>query len=691
MLQPGPDSPTELAALLAERERREVLVRAERDVLEKIARGAELHDTLTAIVELVEEQTAGALASILLLDDEGHLHVVAAPSLPDSYNRGVEGVAIGPKVGSCGTAAYRKETVVCRDIAHDPLWLDFRDRALSPGLAASWSTPLLGGDGRVLGTLAHYYHTPQDPTPHDLHLSAIARHLAEIAIERKQVDTALERRVEEHTAALRAKEALLRAVVDHTPDMIFVKDLAGRYLLINQAGATAVGLPIAQITGRLVEEVLPAATARTIRESEARVLAEGGVHTIKECLEIGGKERILLVTKFPWLSATGEVLGLVGISRDMTAQLQHERLLTAAQDLAHLGSWEWDVARNEVRWSEELYRIYGQDPASYGATFEAFLACIRADERERVRRGIQEAIASHGAYDMEVHIVRPSGEERALILGGRVDVNEAGKPTRVWGICLDITERKRAEQEVRQLNATLEKRVAERTRQVEAANRELEAFSYSVSHDLRAPLRAIDGFSRILHDEHADQLDAVGREYMCRMRAASQRMGQLIDDMLELSRLTRGALRQDEVDLSAIARAIVDELQAQEPTRAVEVSIAPGLVVEGDARLLRVALENLLNNAWKFTSQHPQAHIAFGREGDTFYVRDDGAGFDMAHASGLFKPFSRLHAPAEFEGTGVGLATVQRVVHRHGGRIWAQAAVERGATFYFTLHEGPSI
>jgi signal transduction histidine kinase len=282
-----------------------------------------------------------------------------------------------------------------------------------------------------------------------------------------------------------------------------------------------------------------------------------------------------------------------------------------------------------------------------------------------------------------------------LASSGRVELNEAGEPVRLWGICIDITERKRAEEEVLELNATLERRVEERTRQLEATNRELEAFSYSVSHDLRAPLRGLDGFSRILLDEYAACLDEPGRDYLRRVRAASQRMGQLIDDLLELSRLTRGALGHGQVDLSRIAREVADGLRALAPHRQVALTIQDGLVVEGDARLLRVAIENLLNNAWKFTSRHAKARIAFGAEvqggRQEFYVRDDGAGFDMAHADGLFEPFVRLHRPEEFEGTGVGLATVQRIVHRHGGRIWAEAAPERGATFRFTLHEGPSV
>jgi len=237
--------------------------------------------------------------------------------------------------------------------------------------------------------------------------------------------------------------------------------------------------------------------------------------------------------------------------------------------------------------------------------------------------------------------------------------------------------------------AELEQRVAERTVELAAVNKELEAFAYSVSHDLRAPLRSIDGFSRALLEDYEDRLDAEGQDYLHRVRASCQRMGQLIDDLLRLSRVTRGEMRREPVDLSALAQEIAVELQETQPERRVEFIIQPGLAADGDARLLRVVLENLLGNAWKFTGKRRQARIEFGlteAEGrSVYFVSDNGAGFDMAYADRLFGAFQRLHSLAEFRGTGIGLATVQRVIHRHGGHVWAEGAVGQGATFYFTL------
>jgi light-regulated signal transduction histidine kinase (bacteriophytochrome) len=244
-------------------------------------------------------------------------------------------------------------------------------------------------------------------------------------------------------------------------------------------------------------------------------------------------------------------------------------------------------------------------------------------------------------------------------------------------------------EQVQRYATRLEDLVAERTAELSAVNKELEAFAYSVSHDLRAPLRSIDGFSQALLEDYSGCLDAVGQDYLRRVRAATQRMGQLIDDLLKLSRLTRRELRREAVDLSALAGSIAAGLQQAAPQRRVEFAIASGVVAQGDAALLRVVLENLLGNAWKFTSKQSEGRVEFGmREvGGTaaYYVRDDGAGFDMAYVDKLFGAFQRLHQVSEFGGTGIGLATVQRIIHRHGGRVWAEGAVGEGATFYFTL------
>ena len=237
----------------------------------------------------------------------------------------------------------------------------------------------------------------------------------------------------------------------------------------------------------------------------------------------------------------------------------------------------------------------------------------------------------------------------------------------------------------------LDKRVQERTRELEDANRELEAFSYSASHDLRAPLRSINGFARLLQKGQADRLDEKGREHLDRVRSESQRMSELIDALLDLSHMARTNLRREVVDLSEMAKAIAAELQASEPNRDAEFLVTPGLRTRGDVKLLRQVLHNLLGNAWKFTGTRGRTEIELGatlhEDETTFYVRDNGVGFDMAYVEKLFGAFQRLHRTDDFEGTGIGLATVQRIVHRHGGRVWAEGEVDKGATFYFILEK----
>jgi signal transduction histidine kinase len=288
-----------------------------------------------------------------------------------------------------------------------------------------------------------------------------------------------------------------------------------------------------------------------------------------------------------------------------------------------------------------------------------------------------------GAVDEEMAVEAVAHGAQDYLVKGQIDGFLLKRAIRY------AIERKRAEAQIQELNDALERRVAERTAQLQEANKELESFSYSISHDLRAPLRSIDGFSQALVEDCADKLDPKGLDYLHRVRSAAQRMAELIDDLLHLSRVGRAELHRGPVNLSEIARSVAAELQRAAPDRHVDVVIEEGLVIDGDSRLMRVALENLIGNAWKFTAKVEKPRVEFGssRTPDrlAYFVRDNGAGFDMTYADKLFRPFQRLHLASEYEGTGIGLATVHRIIDRHGGRVWAEGEMGRGATMYFTV------
>ncbi|HPG01280.1 MAG TPA: transporter substrate-binding domain-containing protein [Kiritimatiellia bacterium] len=308
---------------------------------------------------------------------------------------------------------------------------------------------------------------------------------------------------------------------------------------------------------------------------------------------------------------------------------------------------------------------------------------------DQYRLADEELFARPGTQIYESVIQSAAGVRRDVVFHRATFDDDRGQVSGIIGAVVDITERKWAERNVRALNEELELRVRDRTAELEAANKELEAFSYSVSHDLRGPLRTIAGYSQTVIEDYGEKLGVAGKQDLERVYAAAQKMSELIDDLLVLSRLSRREMKKEKVDLSRVAREIVEELWSHDAERSVEVKIQDGLEAECDDQLMRVVLQNLLSNAWKFTAKKDNALIEFGfAEKDdlkTFYVRDNGAGFDMKYVDKLFGPFQRLHTEDEFPGTGIGLATVQRIIHRHGGWVWAEGKVGEGAAFYFTL------
>ncbi len=381
----------------------------------------------------------------------------------------------------------------------------------------------------------------------------------------------------------------------------------------------------------------------------------------------------------------GKLLGFAKVTRDLTERRRAEQALRASEERFRiLAATANDAILSADRHGNITYFNPGAERIFGFASNEVIGRPLTVLMPERFCDAHRTGLARYVATG-EARVIGKTVE----LAGRRKDETEfplelslaswtQGAEVAFTAIIRDITARKEAEDTLRRYAS-----------QLEVANQELEAFCYSVSHDLRAPLRSLDGFSQALLDDYRDRLDDTGRDFLQRVRAASQRMGTLIDDLLSLSRVTRGEVQVEEVDLSALAAAAAADLKKTDPARDVTFAIAPHLVVRADAGLMRIVLQNLLGNAWKFTGKRSSARVEVGAMAHdgrrAFFVRDDGAGFDMAYAAKLFGAFQRLHAAAEFPGSGIGLATVQRIIHRHGGQVWAEGAPDRGATFYFTL------
>lgn len=398
------------------------------------------------------------------------------------------------------------------------------------------------------------------------------------------------------------------------------------------------------------------------------------------------------------LAAVGRALdGMLDSLQHTQARLsKSEKRLAQALDAAHMLVWTFDVPSLRLTFSARTER----DADGEGVEtipYAEFLQGLHPDDRGSFEAALKGTEHSHEPVDLEYRIRARDGRFRWYALRGNVqETDSEGRAATLAGVSWDVTARREAEAQLDLYREHLEELVAQRTADLNQAYKELETFSYSASHDLRAPLRAVNGFSEMLRGDYADRLDAQGLNYLDRIVRATRRMGQLIDDLLTLSRTSRSELRIEDADLSALAQELAGELRQSEPARAARISVAPGIAARADRNLLRIALENLLGNAWKYSREREVAEIAFctrQQDGVTVYcVQDNGAGFDMEQAAKIFEPFQRLHSQERFEGSGIGLATVARIIYRHGGRIWAEAVPEGGATFCFTLgnRAGPS-
>jgi PAS domain S-box-containing protein len=478
-----------------------------------------------------------------------------------------------------------------------------------------------------------------------------------------------------------------------SPNATLATSADGRIVFLN-AAARARWPWLAQ--GSLLSSLFAGDARARVDTLAANVLANG---TSAEFEGVdhgpGCPQRFALFALSP-LRGMGATAGLLCIASDITTLkrseqrlLRSEQLMVDTQGVAHLGTWEWDISEPTAVWSAELYRIYGLTPESYTPSYEQYLTMVHPDDRQRVIDATNRVFLEHVPYSHDERIVRPDGSLRYLHTWAHPVLDDGGKLVRLVGVCQDITDQKQAEEQVRELNLDLERRVAERTRTIERSLRDVEAFNAMVSHDLRAPLQVIAMSCRLIAHDTSGPLPARVGELLQRVQRSVVYMTQLVNDLLALATVGSVPLARTEVDLSALASEIMADLRRQSPEREATVDIEPGLRCLADPGLLRAVMENLLDNAWKYSSRVAHARIAVGATpGDgvaRFFVRDNGAGFEATDAGRLFKPFERLHKASEFAGTGVGLAVVQRIIERHEGTISAQSQPGQGALFTFDL------
>lgn len=501
------------------------------------------------------------------------------------------------------------------------------------------------------------------------------------------------------TASLKQSEARFRDLTELSSDWYWEQDEHFRFTSMSAGAYNKSGVDISSTYGKTRWE-MPIEGVGEAEWAAHRALLERheAFHDFTYMMHTPGKGlRWFAISGRPVFDGEGRFCGYRGTGRDITerqmaenAALRERRLLEAVMESLPVGVWLMDGSGRIVSSNPAGPRIWAGARYVGIEQFGEYKAW-RADTLEEIRPeewAAARAFRTGEAILNEKIVIQCFDGSRKTIFNSAVPLIDDNN--NVYGAVIvnqDIDALERAQQEIRQLNDSLEQRVRERTAELVASNHELEAFSYSVSHDLRAPLRGIDGFAHILAEDYGDRLDEAGRSHIQRIRQASQRLSQTIDDILELSRITRLPINRREVDVSALVHSIVLELDPA--ARSHEVVVAESVTVQADPNLLRIVLENLLHNAAKFSARAEHPRIEFGvsdRAGERcYFVRDNGAGFDPAFADKLFQPFQRLHKPEEFAGTGIGLATVKRIVERHGGRIWAESRPGQGATFWFTL------
>ena len=488
------------------------------------------------------------------------------------------------------------------------------------------------------------------------------------------------KKAEEQVAAAHRQT---QSIIDNTSSIVYAFDLEERFIMANTTLAKLFNTTLEQMIGKRRHDFMPKADADWHEANDRQAIKTGRALEFEEYSQLPGHSITWLTTKFPLHDAQGRVYAVAGISSDISERKKVEEALKEREK--EYKSLAENIPDIVTRYDRDLRHIFVNTAASKAAGIqpEDFIGKTNLElgqNTEQVEfwmKHVRNVFASGKPETMEFEWMAPDGlRYQQTIITPEFDID--GSVKTVLCVTHNFTEIKKAEKELKHYNAELE-----------AANKELESYSYSISHDLRTPLRTLDGFSEMVITEYGDKLDETGKNYLNRIRKASQTMSQLTEDILKLSRITRAEMHKGKVNLSEMTASIANELKASQPERQAEFIIAPDIIVNGDKALLEILLRNLLENSWKYTGKCPDTRIETGvnrQDGKmVYFIKDNGIGFEMKYYDKLFQPFQRLHTSKDYPGTGIGLATAARVIHRHSGKIWAESEIGKGTTFYFTL------